>query len=207
MGRPDSVVASNKDGSKFLPHPEGQFVGQCVDVIDLGERVEDFAGKPKKLTPKCALVFRTGEVNEHTGEPIDISREFTVSMGELANLRKFLESWRGKGYDADQLDDGVPLDKLCGNHGLLTVEQRAASSGRKYGNIQAIVPVPKQMRGTLPDYTAAYTRAEYWAERKKEYADAARKYRAEIGAPPSEADDVGDAMAADDDDDLDALPF
>ena len=31
----DKVRATNKD-SKFKPHDDGQFVGQCVDVVDLG---------------------------------------------------------------------------------------------------------------------------------------------------------------------------
>ena len=91
-----------------------------MDVIDLGEKVEDFAGKPKKLSHKCALVFRTGEVNAETGELIDISGEYTVSMGELAKLRQMLETWRGKAYKEDELDD-VPLDKPEGNSALLSV--------------------------------------------------------------------------------------
>ena len=84
--------------AEFLPHPEGQFVAVCCDVIDLGEKVDDYPGTPPKLSPKCALVFRTGEKNADTSEAIDIAQEYTVSMGEKANLRKALESWRGKPY-------------------------------------------------------------------------------------------------------------
>src|SRR5579864_255671 len=107
----DPVVAKGND-SKFRPHPEGQFVGQCVDVIALGESVEEFAGQPQRLVQKCALVFRTGERNEDIGEFIDIAREFTVSMGEKANLRKFMEQWRGRPYTAEQIEAGVPLHKM-----------------------------------------------------------------------------------------------
>lgn len=192
----DTITAKASD-AKFKTHPEGQYVAQCVDAIDLGERVEEFAGKPKKLAHKCALVFRTGEKNEDTGEFIDISREFTVSMGELANLRKFLEQWRGKPYSAEQISAGVPLHKLAGNHGLLSVAHRTSGGGRTYANITACVSVPKQM-GNLPAFLAAYVRADYWQERKEEYAKVAKAFRAEAGAP---SDD--DYPAPDDSD----LPF
>lgn len=194
----DTITAKGTD-SKYKTHPEGQFVAQCVDAIDLGERVEEFAGKPKKLAHKAALVFRTGEKNEDTGDFIDISREFTVSMGELANLRKFLEQWRGKPYSADQIAAGVPLHKLAGNHGLLSVAHRTSGNGRTYANITACVGVPKQMADKLPNYIAGYGRADYWQERKDEYAKVAKAFRAEAGAP---SDDDYPAPDADD-----SLPF
>jgi hypothetical protein len=183
----DTITAKASD-SKYKTHPEGQFVAQCVDAIDLGERVEEFAGKPKKLAHKAALVFRTGEKNEDTGEFIDISREFTVSMGELANLRKFLEQWRGKPYTADQIAKGVPLHKLAGNHGLISVAHRTSGGGRTYANITACVGVPQQMSGSLPAYIAGYVRADFWQDRKEEYAKGAKAFRAESGAPSDDYD-------------------
>lgn len=195
----DTITAKGND-TKYKNHPEGQFVAQCVDTIDLGERVEQFQNQPKKLALKCALVFRTGEKNEDTGDYIDISREFTVSMGDLANLRKFLEQWRGKPYSPEQIEAGVPLHKLTANHGLVSVAHKTSGGGRTYANITACVGVPKQMAGNLPDYVKGYTRADYWADRKTAYAAEARLFRAENGAAPSD-DDFGPA------DDSDDLPF
>lgn len=182
---PDTITAKNSD-TKFKSHPEGQFIGVCVDTIDLGNRVEEFAGKPKKLSPKCTLVFRTGERNEQTGEYIDISREFTVSMGDLANLRKFLEQWRGKPYTAEQIAEGVPLHKLTGNPALLSVAHRISGKGRSYANITACVGVPKQMAKGIGAYTD-YTRDEYWQEKKDAYAAEVRAFRS-ASAPPSNDD-------------------
>jgi hypothetical protein len=195
----DTITARASE-SKFKPHDEGQFVGQCVDTIDLGEKVQDFPGTKPYLAQTCALVFRTGEKNPDTGDFIDIAREFTVSMGEKANLRKFLEQWRGKPYTADQIKAGVPLDKLTGNHGLLTVAHRESAKQRVYANITACVGVPKQMAGALTDYGAGYERADYWAAKKKEYADAAATFR---GADVPSDDDFPPAL----DDDDDGLPF
>lgn len=194
---PDTLVAKGSD-AKFKSHPEGQYVAQCVDAIDLGERVEEFAGKPKRLVHKCAMVFRTGEKNEDTGDFIDLSREFTVSMGDLANLRKFLEQWRGKPYTADQIAAGVPLHKLAGNYGLLTVAQKTSGNGRVYANITACVGVPRQMAKELPSHVEGYTRAAWWQERKDAYAAEAKQFRAEHAAPSDDDYPAPDA---------DELPF
>lgn len=182
----DKVTAKNSD-AKFKSHDEGQFVGQCVDCVDLGECVQDFADKPKYLAQKCALVFRTGEKNDETGEFIDVSAEFTVSMGEKANLRKFLEQWRGKPYTQEQVDEGVPLDRLVGNWALLTIAHKKSAKGRTYAVIVSGVGVPKQMQGGLTPY-AGYVRAKYMEEKKAEYAAAAGAYRRSINAPARSAD-------------------
>ena len=140
----DAVIARGSD-AKFTPHDAGQFVGQCVDVIDLGQKVEEFAGKPTKLAAKVALVFRTGERNAETGEYSDIAQEFTVSLNEKANLRKFLEQWAGKPYSDEQIEQGVALNALTGRHGLLTIAHKTSGKGRTYATIAACVGIPKQM--------------------------------------------------------------
>ena len=185
----DKVTAKNSD-AKFQSHPEGQFLGQCVDVIDLGEAVQDFADKPKYLAQKCALVFRTGEMNAGAAEAIDLTAEFTVSMGEKANLRKFLEQWRGKPYLPDEVEDGVPLDKLEGNWALLTVAHKLSKKGRTYAVIVSAVGVPKQMRSGLVSYTG-YTRPDYLLQKKAEYSLEATAYRLSIGAPSGRNQVVG----------------
>jgi hypothetical protein len=194
----DAITAKGSD-KKFTPHSEGQFVGVCVDTIDLGDSVEMFAGQPAKLAHKCAIVFRTGERNESTGEYIDIGREFTVSMNEKANLRKFLEQWRGKAYTAEEVEEGVPLHKLTGQPALLTISHKTSGAGRTYANVTACVGVPKQMAAGIGKYED-YDRADYWDEKKKAYADAARKYRAD--SAPASAEEFDDSQAFDDSSDL-----
>lgn len=167
-------------------HEEGQYVALCVDCVDLGEYVVDYPNQDKYLAQKCALVFRTGETNEETGEPIDISQDFAVSMSDRGNLRKFLESWRGKKYTDEQRREGVPLAKLVGQHALLSIVHKESKQGRKYAVILSASPVPKQLKDALPEFTA-YVRAPYWVDRKKANVDAATKFRAE-SAPHSQHD-------------------
>jgi len=195
----DRITARNTE-TKYTAHPEGQFVSQCVDAIDLGEKVQDYPGTPKYLSHKCALVFRTGEKNE-AGDFIDVSAEFTVSMHEKSKLRPFLEGWRGRAYTAEEADEGVPIDKLCGKWALIQVGQQKSAKGRTYAIIMTAMGVPKSME--LPTF-GPYTRADFWEERRKEYQKEADQFRAEIGATLDGNENVSgsDDMGGDDD-----LPF
>lgn len=175
----DQITTPGATPSKFHPHPVNQYVAQCVDVIDLGEKVESYPGKTDHLARKCVLVFRTGEKNEETGDDIDVAREFTISMGDKANLRKFLEQWRGQPYTDEQIAAGVKLDKLTGQHALLSIGHRTSGKGRTYAIITACVGIPKQMAAMVTTYTD-YARAEYWNKTKAEYSAAATAFRAKM---------------------------
>lgn len=170
----DAINVKGNSDAKFKNHPAGQYTAQCVDTINLGERVISFLGKPTEVRGKCALVFRTGEKNPDTGVIIDVSHEFTISMFETANLRQFLEQWRGKSYSPEQADEGVQLEKLVGHWALISVEEKQSKKNRTYAIIKSIAPLPNAM--PRPTFLP-YTREEYWGERKVEYAAEVKAYR------------------------------
>lgn len=189
------VKANPSTGGKYAPHPEGQYAIRCVDVIDLGERVEQFQDQPAKVTPKVALVFRSDEVNDE-GAYIEITKELTVSMHERAGLRKFLGQWRGKSYTDEEAVTGAPLHKLEGVYALASIEQRVSAGGNTYANIATIAPLPKAMPKPT---TGTYERAPYWAERKAEYAAGVAKFMGTIGPrsfadKPAALEDEGDDL-------------
>jgi hypothetical protein len=173
----DEITAQDS-GSTFTPHAEGQFAAVCVDVVDLGQRVEQFAGKPPRLAPKCALVFLTTAADKS-----DIAAEVTVSMGEKANLRILLESWRGKSYTPEQAAAGVPLHKLVGQPALLSVEHKRSGKGKTYAKIKTISPLPAGLPAPSAD---GYKRPDFWAERKKQYAEEAARFQATVVARSEE---------------------
>lgn len=176
----DKVTAKH-EASKFLPHPEGQYVGTCVDIIDMGECVQKFPGTPDYICQKVVLVFVSGKRNDETGDLHDVSPEFTVSMGKKANLRKFLEQWRGRPYTDEQADAGVPLDKLEGQGGIIVVYQKKSAAGRLYALISSIMPL---MEGMKAPEIVGYKRAPYWDDKKKQYAAEVAKWRTD-NAPPA----------------------
>jgi hypothetical protein len=157
------------------PPPEGQFQAVCVDVINLGESVVRYQNQTPYLAPKMALVFQIAEDNPDTGKPWEISREFTASLGKKANCRTFLGGWRGKSYSDEDAAKGIPVHKLTGVNGLITIEHKTSSSGNVYAFINNATPLPKQM---APMQAKGYTRSEFWAKKKEEYKEEADTFRA-----------------------------
>lgn len=183
-------VTARDEGQAFIAHNEGQFAAVCADVVDLGQRVEQYPGKPARVVPKCALVF----VTNTPGETKDVSVEVTVSMGEKATLRKLLEDWRGKSYTPEQAQAGVPLDKLVGHGALISVEHKRSAKGRTYAKIKSLAPLPKEM--TAPSVNG-YVRPDFWAARKKAYSEEAARFQQTVVARSEEP-----VQPVDEDDDL-----
>jgi hypothetical protein len=124
-------------GSNFVPCPAGLHQAVCADVIDNG-MVEGVYGTKHKVT----LVFQVN-VSMDNGKPFLVQRRYTLSLDQKANLRKDLESWRGKPFSADELK-GFDLEKLLGVNAQLNVQQ-TDRDGTTYANITAIVPLGKGM--------------------------------------------------------------
>jgi hypothetical protein len=161
------------------PHDEGQFAAICVDVIDLGLNVETYQQNPPEIKDKTVLLFRTESVRD--GKPQHIHQEFSTSMGKKSNMRKFLESWRGKPYtDEEVKKQGIPLDRLEGVLCLMTVAHKVSGKGNTYAFIQSIAPLPPKMRDGAPT-AEGYERAEFWAKRKAEYAASVEAHGAKTG--------------------------
>ena len=194
----DTVVIKDS-GQRFAPHPEGSYVMECCDVVDLGEKVDAYPGQPPRLTYKVALVFRSGEAADD-GRFYDVSLEATASMNERATLRQFLDQWRGKSYTDEQARGGIPVHKLVGQLAYLTIEHKTSGSGRVYAKIRSTAPAPK---GSKLDPMPAWERPAFWAERKAKYAEDAHKFRAGATNGHGTLDEVQDALDDADDD----LPF
>ncbi len=143
-----SITATNT-GSNYKPVDAGTYAARCYSMILIGTVKETFQGEEKEITkvrigwelPTELKVFK-----EEEGEkPLTISKEFTLSMHEKANLRKFLESWRGKGFTEDEakyFDITVLLGKPC----MLSIIHKVGKvKGNTYADISGITTVPKGM--------------------------------------------------------------
>lgn len=203
--KPDEATATGSAGSGFDPHPEGQFGVLCVDVVNLGLRPEEFPGSEPREAPKAALVFASGQVQE-SGELIIITAEMTLSMHEKANMRQFLESWRGKSYTAEQAETGVPLHKLQGQAGLVSIEHVLTKRQRKFAKIRSISPLPDGMQPPDKSVLEEYVRPEFFEDRKKEYAAQLAEFRARNAPASTSYDEMPEALT-DDDQDSEPLPF
>lgn len=199
---PDNITVTEHKQSKFTPCPGGVHAAVCVDAVDLGTIVHRYADEEPVEQAKLALVYQVDEINPDTNKRFEPSAEFTASMNDKANLRKWLESWRGKSYTDAEAGSGVPIHKLVGQAGLVTIEQVATRKGRTYAKLKAITPL---MKGMTPMVPAEYVRSKHWEEKKAEYARELADYRAKKA---TEAQSFADFPAAlEDDGKDDGLPF
>ena len=201
--RPDDATAKDSGGG-FDPHSEGQFPMLCVDVVNLGVKVEQYAEQEPREVPKVGLVFASGErQKEHADELTLVITEMTLSANEKANLRKFVEAWRGKSYTAEQAQAGIPVTKLYGQLALVSIEHVTTKRGHKFAKIVSIGPLPKSMEvtnATIKELLQAYTRPQFLEDKKGEYSLGLAKHRAMTG----ESIPSGDNSTNDIDD---PLPF
>lgn len=151
-----SLVAKAGGSSTFTPIPPGMYLGRCYRIVDMGTQKSEYLGQIKHL-PKVMLQFEVhGEDDTGKplitvkGEPMTISKNFTLSLAEKATLRKDLQTWRGKEFTADELR-GFELKNILGAWAMLNISKSAGNDGKDYTNIATINSVPKQMKTTLPN--------------------------------------------------------
>ena len=130
------------DSSGYAVAPAGMHIARCVRFVDLGSSEKIFNGKSKGLMREVLLVFELPE--EVDGDkPFLVSKSYTWSMYEKANLRKDLESWRGKKFQPEDFGpNGFDTKKLLGVAAMLNVIH-AERNDKTYANIASIGPIRK----------------------------------------------------------------
>jgi len=153
-----ALIAKESGGSStFTPVPQGMHLARCYRVVDLGTQKSEYLGTIKHL-PKVMLQFEVFGEDEsgnpiltNKGEPMTISKNFTLSLAEKATLRKDLQTWRGRDFTADELR-GFELKNVLGAWAMISVVKAEGNNGKEYTNIQAILSVPQQIKKAgLPD--------------------------------------------------------
>ena len=136
-----AIIATVGEGRDFAPAPEGLHQAICVDVVDIGILKVVWAGKTKEQH-KVRLVWQIDEPMAD-GRPFLVMKRYTLSLHEKANLRKELESWRGRRFTDEELQ-GFDLEKLIGANAQLNV-QHTTKEDKTYANVVSIVPLGKGM--------------------------------------------------------------
>lgn len=141
-----AILASDKGGGDFQQPPIGTHVARCIQVIDLGTQRDQWQGKPK-LTRKVRITWELPNekavFDETKGEePFFVSKEYTLSLGDRANLRHDLEGWRGQEFTEDELK-AFDLAKLLGRVCMLSVIHKTSASKKKYAAVTSVSRLPK----------------------------------------------------------------
>lgn len=126
--------------------PSGNYIARCYSMIHVGTNIENIMGSDKilnKVRITWELPTELRVFNEEKGEqPMVISKEYTLSMHEKANLRKDLESWRGKGFTEKEAEN-FDITKLLGIPCMLSIIHKTAKNNNNYATISGIATLPK----------------------------------------------------------------
>lgn len=139
-----SLIAKEPEGGDFVLVPQGTHLAICNMVVDVGIQQTGFGEKHK-------VYIRWELPNERTEDdkPMVIGQFYTMSLSEKANLRRDLESWRGKQFTKEELA-GFDLRKVLGAPCQVTVLHNAGPD-RTYANVTAVVSFPKGMQKPTPE--------------------------------------------------------
>ena len=137
------TVNAGNGGGDFEQCPAGSFAARCYQIIDLGHQTFEWKGEAK-VAPKVRITWELNEMMQD-GRPFSISKEYTASIGDKANLRKDLEAWRGRPFSAEELRN-FSLENVLGAPCLLGVVHKPSKDGSKtYANVGSVMALPKGM--------------------------------------------------------------
>ena len=118
------VTGSNAPKKEFKIAPVGSHLARLYRIIDLGTQTTEYMGQTKMLRKvKFFWELHGDDLKTDDGKPLIQTRNYTLSLGDKASLRKDLESWRGKSFTEDELrgfDITNLLDKWC----MVTIQHR-----------------------------------------------------------------------------------
>lgn len=134
---------TDSGGKEFEQAPTGNHIGRCVGMIDIGTQQGEYLGKTthaRKIVVRFELPNELISEGDFAGKPFVVSKFYTASLSEKANLRKDLVSWRGREFTDEELrgfDAKNILDKPC----MVNVTHNEKGKAK----ISGITPVPKGM--------------------------------------------------------------
>jgi hypothetical protein len=143
------TVKQNKE--KFAPVPEGVHHAVCFAIYDLGTHHDP---KFDKDVHSVQIMWELPNEKLDNGASRIVSKKYTLSLGEKANLRKDLQSWRGRAFTPDELE-GFELKNLLTVNAMLQIIH-TKKDDNIYANITSILPLYKGMDKLAPTIPMAF---------------------------------------------------
>lgn len=149
-----SIIARKPEGdfSDYTPPSAGTHFAVCTIVADIGWQEITWNNQTKlqhKIVfrweiPAERIEWEDKDGNKHEG-PMVISKRYTNSLFEKANLRIDLESWRGRKFTDEELE-GFDVLNVLGKACMLSVVHETKGD-KTFANVGAVSGLPK---GTMP---------------------------------------------------------
>lgn len=176
------LMVKDNGGGDFEKIPTGVHSAVCSKYYDLGMQPGFEGSTVHKVVILWELAekYKTGEL---AGKQMRVSKTYTSSLGSKANLRKDLESWRGRPFTEAELQ-GFDLDNILGKQCTLNLTETISKAGKKWTGVAAIMPPLKDAKRIT-----AETPADYVPEWIKKLLDM-QLPEAEQELPPPADDDI-----------------
>lgn len=130
-----SLTATDKGGTEFEITPQGQYIGRCYKIIDMGTQTTTGQYGIKDQHKVMISWELLDEAKMADDRPFSVSQFYTVSLHEKAKLRADLEAWRGKKFSTAELE-GFDLSTILGAYCMIQVVHDETG---KYANVQTIM--------------------------------------------------------------------
>ena len=141
-----AVNATNNGGTPRELIESGNYPARCISVIHIGTIEDTWKGQPKMMN-KVRIVWEIPHLTKvfdpaKGPQPMSISMDYTLSTGEKSNLRKMLESWRGKDFTPAEIEKFDVLS-VVGAPCFINIIHKMSSAGNEYETITAVTRVPQ----------------------------------------------------------------
>lgn len=144
---------ADNGGGDFEQPPVGTHIARCVKIIDIGTQKSEYQGQAN-VRRQCIIGWELPNEKmtegEKAGKPFVVSKFYTASLGEKANLRKDLANWRGRDFTEQELH-GFESKNILGKPCMLSLTQNEKGKVRVTG-VMALprgTEVPEQINPTL----------------------------------------------------------
>lgn len=147
------IIAKNEgSGVEYTPCPAGVHQAVCYNVTDVGWQETPFKNDDgtDKIQHKVVVLWELDPRMED-GRRFALSRQYTLSLNDRANLRKDLESWLGRQLAEDEIETGYDVEGLVGINCLLNVVHEKGKDDKVRAKIKAIMPAPANSPSMNPE--------------------------------------------------------
>lgn len=140
-----ALIVKDDGQGDFEKAPTGVNAAVCCGVYDIGIQTGGNYGDKHQ-----AIVCFELEGTE--GGRVCLSKFYNLSFAPKSNLRKDLQSWRGKAYSEEEAQQGIDLEKLFGRACGITVMDEKKGD-KEIQRITSISQLPKGMPTLQPTLT------------------------------------------------------
>lgn len=130
---------TQSNGGNFETAPQGNHVARCIRMIDLGTQVSEYQGKTTRRN-QVILTWELPDELMSDGKPFIVSKFYTNSLNEKANLRADLIGWRGRDFTAEELQK-FDLQSVLGAPCLVNVVHGDTGKAK----VTTVAKLPKGM--------------------------------------------------------------